>query len=196
MNAEGQNRYFQELTLNLQHKGFTVKQETEDGLLLVDLDGYRLCQITDIGAVRYWKEDITSDDLETALDKVTGITKATAEYMSQLEAAPQLTASGLDGDYRLLTDFNGVVLAGHPTKYGVQFVTWERSPDRTSLENGHYYGPNSGVDSYTAAKQDFATRSGLVPRSALFTPEQLMEIYHCSTEALADNYSITDEQQK
>ena len=162
----------------------------------VELDGQRLCLALDNGGIRYWKEDVASDIRSVALDRVTDITKTTAEYMSQLEAAPHLTTSGLKGDYRLLTDFNGVVLAGHPTKYGVQFVTWERSPDRTSLENGHYYGPNSGVDSYTAAKQDFATRSGLVPRSALFTPEQLMEIYHCSTEALADNYSITDEQQK
>ncbi len=43
----------------------------------------------------------------------------------QMEAAPKLTASGLTGDYRLLADFNDVVLAGHPTQYGVQFITWE-----------------------------------------------------------------------
>ena len=33
MNTEAQNRYFQELTLNLQHEGFTVKPKTEEGLL-------------------------------------------------------------------------------------------------------------------------------------------------------------------
>ncbi len=47
---------------------------------------------------------------------MTDIAKATAEYMGQMEAAPQLTASGLTGDYRLLADFNNTVLAGHPTK--------------------------------------------------------------------------------
>ena len=31
MNAEEKNRYFQELTLNLQHEGFAVKPETEEG---------------------------------------------------------------------------------------------------------------------------------------------------------------------
>ncbi len=42
MNTE-KSRYFQELTLNLQYDGFTVKPETEAGLLTVELDGQRLC---------------------------------------------------------------------------------------------------------------------------------------------------------
>ena len=42
-----------------------------------------------------------------------------------METAPQLKASGLDGDYRILADFGGTVLAGTPSKYGVQFVTWD-----------------------------------------------------------------------
>ena len=43
MNAEEKSRYFQELALNLQHEGFTVKPETEEGLLPVEMDGQRLC---------------------------------------------------------------------------------------------------------------------------------------------------------
>ena len=190
------SNYFRELTLNLQHAGFVVKPETDDGLLPVELDGQRLCLALDTGTVRYWREDVADDYRSAALDRVNSITKATAEYMSQLAAAPQLTANSLTEDYRLLADFNGVVLAGHPTRYGVQFVTWERSSDRTSLGSGHYYGPGGGADSYTAAKRDFATRSGLIPRSALFDQKQLIEIYHCSVEVQAGLYSITDEQGK
>ena len=162
----------------------------------MELDGQRLCLALDTGTVRYWREDVADDYRSAALDRVNSITKATAEYMSQLAAAPQLTANSLTEDYRLLADFNGVVLAGHPTRYGVQFVTWERSSDRTSLGSGHYYGPGGGADSYTAAKRDFATRSGLIPRSALFDQKQLIEIYHCSVEVQAGLYSITDEQGK
>lgn len=190
------SKYFRELTLNLQHAGFVVKPETDDGLLPVELDGQRLCLALDTGTVRYWREDVADDYRSAALDRVNSITKATAEYMSQLAVASQLTANSLTGDYRLLADFNGVVLAGHPTRYGVQFVTWERSSDRTSLGSGHYYGPGGGADSYTAAKRDFATRSGLIPRSALFDQKQLIEIYHCSVEVQAGLYSITDEQEK
>ena len=190
------SNYFRELTLNLQHAGFVVKPETDEGLLPVELDGQRLCLALDTGTVRYWREDVADDYRSAALDRANSITKATAEYMSQMAAAPQLTTNSLTGDYRLLADFNGVVLAGHPTRYGVQFVTWERSSDRTSLGSGHYYGPGGGADSYTAAKRDFATRSGLIPRSALFDQKQLIEIYHCSVEVQAGLYSITDEQGK
>ena len=190
------SKYFRELTLNLQHAGFVVKPETDEGLLPVELDGQRLCLALDTGTVRYWREDVADDYRSAALDRANSITKATAEYMSQLAVASQLTTNSLTGDYRLLADFNGVVLAGHPTRYGVQFVTWERSSDRTSLGSGHYYGPGGGADSYTAAKRDFATRSGLIPRSALFDQKQLIEIYHCSVEVQAGLYSITDEQGK
>ncbi len=33
------SKYFRELTLNLQHVGFVVKPETDEGLLPVELDG-------------------------------------------------------------------------------------------------------------------------------------------------------------
>ena len=85
--------------------------------------------------------------------------------------------------------------ARHPTQYGVQFITWDRVNNRTALTQGHYYGPSAGVDSYIAAKQDFATRSGLIPRSALFTPEQLTEIYRSIHETLENEYPITEERQ-
>ena len=102
MNAEEKNRYFQELTLNLQHEGFAVKPETEEGLLPIELDGQRLCLALDTGSVRYWREDTADDHRSAALDKAISITKTTAEYMRQMETAPQLTASGLTGDYRCI----------------------------------------------------------------------------------------------
>ena len=68
MNTEKKNRYFQELALNLQHDGFTVKPETEDGLLPVELDGQRLCLALDTGAVRYRSEDAADGYRSAALD--------------------------------------------------------------------------------------------------------------------------------
>ena len=193
--AEQKQNYFEELARNLQKEGFTVHPE-KNGCLPVDQDSQPLCIVTDAGGVRYWKDDIAGDKRCEALDRVINIARITAEYMSQMEAAPQLTASGLKGDYRLLADFNDVVLAGHPTKYGVQFVTWARIQEGTALDQGHYYGPSVGKDSYTAAKQDFAVRSGLIPRSALFTPEQLTEVYRSIHETLGGDYPITDERRK
>ena len=171
MNAEEKNRYFQELTLNLQHEGFAVKPETEEGLLPIELDGQRLCLALDTGSVRYWREDTADDHRSAALDKAISITKTTAEYMRQMETAPQLTASGLTGDYRLLADFNDVVLAGHPTRYGVQFATWERVRERAGLNAGNFYGPPGGVDSYTAANEDLKARRGLPAQEAEEHPQ-------------------------
>ena len=190
MNADEKSRYFQELSRNLRHEGLTVKPETEEGLLPVELDGQRLCLALDTGAIRYWREDAANERRSAALDRVTDVAKITAEYMWQVEAAPQLTASGLTGDYRLLAEFNDTVLAGHPSKYGIQFVTWEWVRNHTALYQGNYYGPEGGTDSYTAAKQNFAARSGLVPRSALFSPEQLTEAYRCIHETLDGVFRI------
>ena len=98
--------------------------------------------------------------------------KMTSEYMAILETAPRLKASGLHGDYRVLADYGDAVLAGHPTERGVQFVTWEWDFDRKGVHHGQYFQQD-----YDAAKRDFTVRSGLVPKDALFEPEQLAQIY-------------------
>lgn len=114
-----------------------------------------------------------------------------SEYMALMESASCIRASGLEGDYRRLAEFNNVVLAGHKTKYGMEFVTWEWVQNHTSLWQGHYYG-----DSYDAARRDFIVRSGLVHESRLFDDQQLAEIYRCVHETLDSEYLITAEREK
>ncbi|WP_297300857.1 hypothetical protein [uncultured Oscillibacter sp.] len=75
-------------------------------------------------------------------------------------------------------------------------MTWEWASERTGLYQGNYYGPDGGVNAYAAAKRDFAVRSGLLPASALFTPEQLTEVYRSVYETLDGEYPITDERRK
>ena len=120
----------------------------------------------------YRREDTDTPQAEDALFRIEDIAAKTLEYMTAMESAPQLKASGLDEDYRILADFGDTVLAGTPSKYGVQFVTWEWDFDRKGVHYGHYF-----QDDYEAAKRDFTVRSGLVPKDALFEPEQLAEIY-------------------
>ena len=200
-NAEAKNRYFRELTLNLTRAGFTVSPE-KDGLLPVELNGQQLCIATDSGGVRYRKENIYNE-IQTialmrniALEQVTDIVKVTHEYMSQMEAAPSLNAGSLEGDYKLLAYFNDIVLVGHLTKYGAQFITWDRSPDGTSLNQGHYYGPDCGIEGYAAAKQDFAVRSGLLPVNLLFTKEQLAVIFDAAQNMTVLGLVSNPEQEK
>ena len=110
--------------------------------------------------------------------------------MRLMDTAPILQVDGLDENYQLLADFSGVVLAGHATQYGVQFVTWDWDYEKTGVTQGHYMSNN-----YTAAKQDFAVRSGLIRREQLFSPEQLTELSRCVQAVLDDQNELTCDQE-
>ena len=161
-NTSRQLRYLEEVRTPLHRAGFeTLPVEGEQ--LPVLWNGAPLCRITGKGSVFYRRENADMPQAEDALYRVEDIAAKTLEYMTAMEAAPQLKASGLDGDYRILADFGGTVLAGTPSKHGVQFVTWDWDYDRTGVVHGHYF-----MENYDGAKQDFATRSGLIQDEDFF----------------------------
>ena len=166
-----QLRFLEETAIRLRQNGFTV-EPIEDHHLPVCWEKGRLCRISGKGSVYYRREDTDTPQAENALFCIEDIAAKTLEYMTAMETAPRLKATDLTGDYRILADFGDAVLAGHPTERGVQFVTWEWDFNREGVHHGHYF-----QDDYDAAKRDFTVRSGLVPKDALFEPEQLAEIY-------------------
>ena len=190
INNEARDRYYAEAALRLREAGFEP-QPQDDGLLPVDWQGSRLCRLTAGGGAQFHAEDLERDGGRAAFDRVTELAAATAEYMRLMETAPPLKATGLSGDYRLLADFNGSVLAGHPTSHGTEFVTWEWDYQHTGMWQGHYYGGN-----YAGAKQDFCIRAGLLKQNQLFSPEQLTEVYRAIHETLDGAYPITAERIK
>ena len=53
------------------------------------------------------------------------------------------------------------------------------------------------MENYDAAKQDFATRSGLIQTEQLFSPEQLTEIYRCCADSVdGEFFALTDKQEE
>ena len=136
--TEQQLRYLKEVCFSIHRVGFRTKP-LEDCQLLVQWNDMPLCRISGKGSVLYRQENVDSIWAQDALQSVIDTAKMTSEYMAILETAPQLKASGLDGDYRILADFGGTVLAGSPSKYGVQFVTWDWDYDRTGVVHGHYF---------------------------------------------------------
>ena len=188
-NTSRQLRYLEEVRIPLHRAGFeTLPVEGEQ--LPVLWNGAPLCRITGKGSVFYRREDADTPHAEDALYRVEDIAAKTLEYMTAMEAAPQLKASGLDGDYRILADFGGTVLAGTPSKHGVQFVTWDWDYDRTGVSHGHYF-----MENYDEAKQDFAIRSGLIHKEHFFSTEQLTEIYRCCTDSVNEHFfEFTDKQ--
>ena len=131
-NTSRQLRYLEEVRIPLHRAGFETLP-LEGAQLPVLWNGAPLCRITGKGSVFYRRENADMPQAEDALYRVEDIAAKTLEYMTAMEAAPQLKASGLDGDYRILADFGGTVLAGTPSKYGVQFVTWDWDYDRTGV---------------------------------------------------------------
>ena len=170
-NETAQLRFLEETAIRLRQNGFTV-EPIEDHHLPVCWEKGRLCRVSGRGSVLYRQENVDCIRAQDALQTVIDTAKMTSEYMVILETAPQIKASGLHGDYRVLADFGDAVLAGHPTERGVQFVTWEWDWDRKGVHHGHYFQQD-----YGAAKRDFTVRDNLVPKDALFEPEQLAEIY-------------------
>ena len=186
-----QEKYLKEVSHQLQRAGFHVWPEHE-GLLPVEWSGGPLCHVRGDGALLYQKEILSNSQLDEALDRVAGIAQTTMSYMRQMAQAPRLRADGLSGDYRLLTEFNGVVLAGHEREgtYGVEFVTWERIQNGTGLWQGHYHDNN-----YAAARQEFAVRSGLVGEDRLLSDEQMAEVYRCIRNTLENDETLTVERE-
>ena len=170
-NETAQLRYLEETATRLRQNGFTVEL-IEDHHLPVRWEDHYLCRVSGRGSVLYRQENVDGIGAQDALQTVIHIAAMTAEYMTAMERAPKLQATGLEGDYRILADFGSAVLAGHPTERGVQFVTWEWDWDRKGVPHGHYF-----QNGYEEAKQDFVRRSGLLPKETLFEPEQLAEMH-------------------
>lgn len=187
--SKNRTDFFTEIGIALRRDGYDTSIP-DNGLLPVLVDRLPLCRISETGSVRYRDADIGSVEREDALHEVTQTAETVSEYMKLMDAAPLLKAQGLDETYRLLADFNGVVLAGHATRYGVQFVTWDWDYEKTGVTQGHYMSNN-----YTAAKQDFAVRSGLIRRGQLFSPEQLTELSRCVQAVLDDQNELTCDQE-
>ena len=179
-------RYFRELSLALGKGGFSVKEQEDNGLS-ISLNGEPVGTAR-FHAITYPREGTPSAPRE-AQEKAWSVIRTVSEYMRQMEAAPPLKATGLEGDYRILGQFNDTVLAGHFTRYGVQFITWDWNQDHTAVSGGCYM-----LGQYEEAKQDFAVRSGLVPQEMFFTPDQIRGLDACCASALAHDDTLTFEQ--
>ncbi len=134
-----QSPYLIETARNLAREDIGT-EPIEYDTLHVTLGGKRLCWVSNSGCGGHYQEDVTSENDQVMLELVHDIARMTSEYMTLMEQAPPLSASGLNLEegYRALSEFNSVVLAGKMTHYGVQFVTWEWVRERTGLYQGSY----------------------------------------------------------
>ena len=176
-----------EVTKKLSGEGYDVTADGE--WLTVALNGNALVKINDSDIV-YTDGDFYDKD-KSGIASLSGIVRNIYEYCSSYEKAVPLKAEHLSGNYRCLSEFNGTVLAA---KYSEQnefeFVTWDRTFDGKAVCQGNYH------TDYTAAKEDFATRSGLVDSDRLFDADELKRIHKCIGFALENDDSLDFNQEK
>jgi len=185
-------KFFPELSRRLKREGIATGQVEKDHLPVL-LEGREVMSVASGGTIFLRPETANDQPVISAYNVVAGISAQVCEYTEAMAAAPRLEAAELHGGFRLLTDFNDVVLAGQylGEDRGYQFVTWQRSFDRTGVVQGHYYD-----NDYAGAKLDFACRAELVQERRQFTDEQLTELYRCIHETLDSGYPITREREK
>ena len=187
---EQKYNYFSELGIRLKYEGFQT-QIQEDNMLAVMRADKRLCVVDENAGIRFRPEELAEGEEELVRGRVKDAAVTTKEYLKLMETAPTMSTGNEIDHYKMLADFNGVVLAGHESGFGVQFVTWNWDQDRKGVHWGHYYGRN-----YEGAKQDFATRSGLMPEFRVLSPEQMTEVYRSIHETLESDYPITESRRK
>ena len=190
MLEEQKYNYFRELSIRLKYEGFQTRIQ-EDGMLAVSRADKQFCVVDGNASIRFKPEELAEGEEELVRGRVKDAAVTTKEYLKLMESAPTMSTGNEIDHYKMLADFNGVVLAGHDSGFGVQFVTWNWDQDRKGVHWGHYYGRN-----YEGAKQDFATRSGLMPESRVLSPEQMTEVYRSIHETLESDYPITENRRK
>lgn len=183
--------FFPELLRCLRKQGITTGP-VENNRLPVLMDGQTAMWVESQGYIVLTIEAVGDPKASQVYKTVKHFCSPIHEFTEAMTKAPVLEVSGLHDEFRLLAEYNGVVLAARKLEgdWGYQFVTWRRSLYRASLDHGNYYD-----NDYEGAKLDFACRSGLVQECLQFTDDKLAEIYRCVNETLESGYPITAERE-
>ena len=186
------NKFFAELSRRLNADGIE-SCGIEDKRLEVFLHSQPVLYVSPASDVFLLPAGSQNEEASELYHQVAAVADEVYEYVEAIENAPLLHASGLQEAFHLLADFGGAVLAGREREngQGYQFVTWIWDYDRRGVSHGHYYEGN-----FRLAKQDFAVRSGLIPRAQLFTPEELTELYRAAEHWFYEGPELDYKQQK
>lgn len=188
------NRFFPELARRLKREGISTGP-VEKGCLPVLADGRAAVLVMSHGTVAFNADVERGPEADSVYDLTYRLSREVREYTEAMASAPPLVAEGLHEGFRVLADFNGIVLAGQELEddWGYKFATWRRTPDRKAVGSGDYF---DGGYYYEAAKLDFACRAGLVDEHRQFTDDQLVELYRCVRETLEGEYPLTRERRE
>ena len=159
-----------EIERRLFSEGYTF--ENDGDWLTVMLNGTSVVKISDKD-ILYTDGNFYDKD-KAAVSPLSQTVREIYDYCSAYEKAAPLVADGLLEKYRCLAEFGGAVLAAkYNDEFGFEFVTWDRTYDGKAVCQGKYF------EDYAAAKENFATRAGLIDKDKLFNTEELEQIRKC-----------------
>ena len=144
----------------------------------VTRDGKDLCDINCENNTISYRNAYDRSEIDTILTLINNLQEQEENFLN----APQMKTKGLE-KYKLLAEYNNAILATcevtslDSTMHKVQsinYVTWEKDRNGSDygVHTGHYFN-----DNYETAKEDFATRSGLVSKNKLFSETEMIAIY-------------------
>ncbi len=134
------DKFFPELARRLKREGVSTGP-VEKKCLPVLADGRAAVLVMSHGTVAFNADVERGPEADSIYDLTYRLSQEVYEYTGAMASAPPLVAEGLHEGFRVLADFNGIVLAGQELEagWGYKFATWRRSPDRTAVAHGHYY---------------------------------------------------------
>lgn len=167
------NRFFQEIGRRVKPLNISAEGLKENGAFYFSFNGAPLCHVAPDGGNYYFTEHLDTEEKKELCSLVSEISEEVRLYVQAVENARPLKAVDLRDGYKLLCEYENIVLAGTDLgEHGYQFVTWRYTYDRKGVTLGHYYH-----NDYAGAKEDFAVRSGLVSDQKLFQDKELQAIY-------------------
>lgn len=182
------NKYIEQVYRKIKEQGI-ANAELGDGYIDISVEGAVVFKVDYRGDMFYSSDNRITSIIDELHEKIQPIVCDVEEYLKAMENSTELKAIDFNMPYRKLAEFNGVVFAGTEHSDGsFEFATWDCR--KNSLYHGHYY------TDYRSAKQDFATRSGLVNAKLIFNNTELVEIYRCLEDTLNNGYELADEERK
>lgn len=165
--------YQKELLIQLPKLNCAGEFDDETGILHISQEGVPICRAAKLIEL-YWNQDKQIvDNYRTTLDSLSYAAHSIRKYVSLYESSPSLGVADLP-EYRKLAEYDDIVLgAMYSEQHGFMFSTWRQDKEKKYVSYGDY-SPD-----YEYAKESFITRSGLINKYRLFTPEEAEKLYRC-----------------
>lgn len=150
----------------IEKAGYQALQSPEfDGAWSIRLGSIAICTLDGSGVL--WPASQSAEGKEQ-VQRLTAIRERVLEPYSLFSHAPPLHVCDIP-DYRILSEFSGVVLAGMVKPDGdMKFTTFQYRFDRTGVRGGIDYGNN-----FEGAKLGFVYRAGLIPNMQLLNAQEI-----------------------